>query len=70
MIELTALRWFTISGRGPIAEIEPVQLGDQTIQVGDHILIDGAEKVITGIEFVDYRSQRIANLGLLLRDPH
>ncbi|MBP2452718.1 hypothetical protein [Mycolicibacterium lutetiense] len=69
MMELTVLRWITITGRGHFAEIEPAQLGDQTISVGDHVLIDGAEKVIMGIEFVDHRAQRIANFGLLLGDP-
>ncbi|MFV8241014.1 hypothetical protein [Mycolicibacterium peregrinum] len=70
MIELTALRWITITGRGIFAEIEPAQLHDQSIHVGDHVVIDGAEKVITGIEFVDHRAERIANLALLLSDPH
>ena len=70
MIELTALRWITITGRGVVAEIDPAQLHDQPIHVGDHVVIDGAEKVITGIEFVDYRAERIANLAPLLSDPH
>ncbi|MBN3511997.1 hypothetical protein JYB55_24515 [Mycolicibacterium septicum] len=70
MIELTALKWINIPGRGLLAEIAPAQLGDQTIQVGDHVLIDGAEKRIAGIEFVDYVSPRVANLALLLTDPH
>lgn len=69
-MQLTALRWFTISGRGHFAEVEPAQLGDQTISIGDHVLIDGAERVIVGIEYIDYRAQRIANFALLLRDPH
>ncbi|OBB33213.1 hypothetical protein A5792_12510 [Mycolicibacterium peregrinum] len=69
-VTLSALRWINITGRDVSAEIEPVQLRDQTIHVGDHVLIDGAEQIITGIELVDDRAQRIANLALMLSDPH
>lgn len=50
MIELTALKWFTITGRGPVVMIDSAELGARTIQIGDHVVIDGTEYAIWGIE--------------------
>lgn len=48
--ELTALKWFTITGRGEGALIDLAQLGDRSIQEGDRVLIDGAEYLIWYID--------------------
>jgi len=71
MIELTALKWFTITGRGPVVMIDLAELGARTIQIGDHVLIDGTEYAIWGIEsfYKPNVEPGVIPYGLFVRDP-
>ncbi|WP_078288816.1 hypothetical protein [Mycobacterium sp. D16R24] len=72
MIELTALKWFTITGRGPVVMIDSAELGARTIQIGDHVVIDGTEYAIWGIEsfYKPNVEPGVIPYGLFVRDPN
>ncbi|WP_040584607.1 hypothetical protein [Segniliparus rugosus] len=69
MVELWAKGWFSITGRGRVATIDPDQLGDRTVRVGDHVLIDGSEHVVAGVEFIDHVAEGTAYIGLVVQGP-
>ena len=50
MIELRAADWWKIPGLGKCAAINPVELGNDVIHVGDKVSIDGSQFVVLGIE--------------------
>lgn len=69
MIELTSESWFTITGRGRCALVDPEQLGNQTMQIGDRVRIDGTEYIVE-----HYDVPRMADpnarlrLGIMVRE--
>lgn len=61
MIKLTANDWFTVTGRGLVASVDVSAVegvprpmrgeSDLPVRHGDHVLIDGQEYRIRGVEY-------------------